>query len=190
MVVVVALARVQLPRSPAAGPTRGSDGRDPAHERFQALTIVHVGASDTQRQRQSVPVGDQMVSIPTCHGQSDSVPSEAPFCRPDADGVDRAPRPVQLTPRPEFVQDHTVEPGPDPVPAPLGEPPLDRLPGRTENRRKLPPRAARRRHEHDCGQGLTVTSPTPAPALRTPHLCGLYDPPEQHPQRIRHRTLN
>lgn len=38
--------------------------------------------------------------IPSCRGRSDSVPSAAPFERPDTDGVDRAPRPVQLAPGP------------------------------------------------------------------------------------------
>lgn len=48
------------------------------------------------------------------------------LCRPDADGVDRAPRPVQLTPSTELVEDDPVQPGPDPLPAPLGEAPVDR----------------------------------------------------------------
>lgn len=46
--------------------------------------------------------------------------SVAPFRSPDADGVDRAPRPVQLTPSTERLEDEAVQPGPDPVPAPGG----------------------------------------------------------------------
>lgn len=83
-----------------------------------------------------------------------------------------------------------METGPDPVRAPLGEPPVDRLPGRAEHRRKLPPRTARGSHEDHRRQNLTVTSPTTAPALRTPHLCGRHHPPEQHPQLVRHQPLN
>lgn len=129
-------------------------------------------------------------SIPTCRGRSDSVLSKAPFCSPDADRVDRAPQPVQLTPRFEFVKDHAVEPRPDPVPAPLSEPTVDRLPGRAEHRRQLPPGAARRRHEDDRRQTLTVTGPASATALRTHHLSRWYHPPEKHPQLVRHQSLH
>lgn len=89
-------------------------------------------------------------------------PVRSPLHRPDADGL--APRPVQLTSGPEFVQDHAVEPGPDPVRAPLDEPPVDRLPGLVERRRELPPRTARNGHENDRRQSLTVTGPRPAHA--------------------------
>lgn len=54
------LVRMQFPGSPAATSTAGTDRRDSADERFQALAVVHVGAGDTQRQRQPVPIGDQM----------------------------------------------------------------------------------------------------------------------------------
>lgn len=46
---------------------------------------------------------------------------------------------------------------PDPGPAPLGKTPIDRLPVRTEHRRKLAPGATRGRHENDCGQSFAVT---------------------------------
>lgn len=46
-------------------------------------------------------------------------PVSGPLCGPHAYGIDRAPRPVQLASRSEIVKDHAVEPGPDPVPAPL-----------------------------------------------------------------------
>lgn len=73
-------------------------------------------------------------SIPTCRGQSDSVRSRAPFCRPHADRVDRAARPVQLTTGTELVEDDAVQPSPDPGPAPLRKASIDRGPGRTEHR--------------------------------------------------------
>lgn len=51
------------------------------------------------------------------------------------------------------------------------------------------PPTARGGHEDDRGQNFTVTSPTSAPALRTPHLRGRHHPPEQHPQATRHQPL-
>lgn len=47
---------------PAAGggATAGADGRNAAHERLQALAVVHVRAGDPQRHRKTVPVGDQV----------------------------------------------------------------------------------------------------------------------------------
>lgn len=48
VVVIVALVRVQLRRSPPARAAAGTDGRDPTDERFQALAVMHVGAGDAQ----------------------------------------------------------------------------------------------------------------------------------------------
>lgn len=62
-----------------------------------------------------------------------------------------------------------MEPGPDPLSAPLGETPVGRLPVRTEHGRQLPPGAARRGDEHDRPYSLAVTCPTPTCALRTLH---------------------
>lgn len=50
------------------------------------------------------------------------------FCRLEADGVDGAPRPVQLTAGAALVQKGAVQPGPHPVLAPPGETPIDRRP--------------------------------------------------------------
>ncbi|MGC0327053.1 hypothetical protein RKD23_000043 [Streptomyces sp. SAI-170] len=52
------LVGVQSLGPAAPGPTAGPDGRDAAHERLQALAVVHVRAGDTQGQRQPVPVRD------------------------------------------------------------------------------------------------------------------------------------
>jgi hypothetical protein len=62
VVVVVALVGMELGRTSAPRPTPGADGRDPAHQRLQAETVVRVGTGTTQRQRQwqSVPVRDQV----------------------------------------------------------------------------------------------------------------------------------
>lgn len=62
-------------------------------------------------------------------------PVSGPLLPPGRDGVDRAPRPVQLTPSAELVEDHPVQPGPHPLPAPLSKAPVDRGPGRPEHRR-------------------------------------------------------
>ncbi len=51
---------MQLRRLPARRPAAGTDGRDSTDERFQPLTVVHVGAGNPQRQRQPPTVGDQM----------------------------------------------------------------------------------------------------------------------------------
>jgi hypothetical protein len=117
-------------------------------------------------------------------------PVGGPFCGPQADGVDRAPGPVQLVSRSEFVENHAVKPSPDPVAAPLGEPAVHRGPGRAEHRRQLPPGAARRRHEDDRGQGFAVTGPAPPSALRTYHLSRWHHLPEQQPRLVRHESLN
>jgi hypothetical protein len=53
---------MELGRAPAAWAASGADGRDPAHERFQAEAVVRVGAGDSQGQGQAVPVGDQVDS--------------------------------------------------------------------------------------------------------------------------------
>ncbi|KOY53477.1 hypothetical protein ADK59_35555 [Streptomyces sp. XY332] len=79
----------------------------------------------------------------------------------------------------EFVEDDAVEPGPDTGPAPLGEAPVDPLPARAEHRRKLPPGAARGRHEDDRGQSFAVIRPASAATLRTYDLRRGYHPPEQ-----------
>ncbi|MGX1510199.1 hypothetical protein RKD44_001487 [Streptomyces collinus] len=129
-------------------------------------------------------------SIPACRGRSDSVRSVAPFCGPDADGVDRAPRPVQLAPSAELVEDDSVEPGPDSILAPLGEAPVNGGPGRPEHRRKLPPGAARGGHEDDRCQAFTVTRPPSSDALRTYDLCRRDHPPKQRPQLVRHQPLH
>jgi hypothetical protein len=87
---------------PAAGPHRPA--RPPADR------LPGHGHAGTTRQ-----------ALPTCHGRSDSVLPEAPLCGSDADGVDSAPRPVQLAAATEFVENDTVEPGPDAGSAPLSE---------------------------------------------------------------------
>lgn len=60
VVGVVALVGMRFAGPPTAGSTTGADGRNAAHERPQALAVVHVGAGDAQRQRKSVPVVDQV----------------------------------------------------------------------------------------------------------------------------------
>lgn len=50
-------------------------------------------------------------------------PVSCPFEGPEAYRVDRAPRPVQLAPGAEFVQNQAVELGPHPGLGPLAEPP-------------------------------------------------------------------
>ena len=56
VVVIVALVCVRSLRVPPAWSTAGADGRDAAHERFQALTVVHVRTRGAGQERQSVPV--------------------------------------------------------------------------------------------------------------------------------------
>ena len=69
------------------------------------------------RDGQAGPVDDRGgFSIPSCRGRSDSVRSAAPFEGPDTDGVDGEPRPVQIAPGPEFVEDDAVQAGPDTLP--------------------------------------------------------------------------
>lgn len=60
VVVVVALVGVELGGASAPWTTVGADGRDPAHERLQAQTVVQVGAGDSQRQGQSASVRDEV----------------------------------------------------------------------------------------------------------------------------------
>lgn len=74
----------------------------------------------------------------------------------------------------ELVEHQTVETGPHPGLRPLGETPVSRRPRRPERSSgHLLPRTARRGHEHDRGQPLTITVPAPTAAL-TPrrHLPG------------------
>ena len=84
---------------------------------------MEVGGGDADRQRQALAVDDEVdFRSLSCRGRSDPVPSAAPFEGPDADGVNRAPRPVQLTPGTELVQDQAVQLDPHPGLGPLGEP--------------------------------------------------------------------
>jgi hypothetical protein len=47
--VVVALVRMEFARASSTGPSPGADRRDAAHERFEALAVVHIGAGDAER---------------------------------------------------------------------------------------------------------------------------------------------
>jgi transposase len=82
-----------------------------------------------------------------------------------------------------------MQPGPDPIAAPLREAPVDRRPGRPEHRWQLPPGAPRRRHEDDRGQAFAVTRPPPAATLRAYDLPQRNHPPKQPPQLLRHQPL-
>lgn len=108
--------------------------------------------------------------------------------RPQTGHAYRAPRPVRLSPRSEFVKDHAVEPRPDLVLAQLGKPAVDRGPGGAQDRRQLPPRATRRRHEDDRRRDFAVTRPTWATTLRAYHHRWRHHPPEQHPRLVRRQA--
>lgn len=86
-------------------------------------------------------------SIPSYRAPSDSGPSDAPFEGANADRTDRAPRPVQIALSTELVQDDAAEFGPHPLGRPVGEAAMHRLSGCAEDRRQLPPGAARGRHK-------------------------------------------
>lgn len=167
VVVVVAFVRVELARARSARSTPEPDRWDAPHERFQTDAVVHVRARDAERERQSIPVGDQAdFSIRACHGQLDSVPSEAPLRSPHADGVDRTPRPVQFPAGAEFIKDDAVEPGPGPGSAPLGETSADCLPARAEHRRELPP------VQPEVATKTIAAKVSRSPARHRPPTCG------------------
>lgn len=60
MVIVVAFVGVKLAGTPSARSSPGPDRRDAPHERFQTEAVMHVRARDAERERQSVPVGEQV----------------------------------------------------------------------------------------------------------------------------------
>lgn len=60
VIVVVALVGMELSRLPAARTSTGEDRGDPSHKRFQTLAVMQVAAGDAQRERQSVPIGEQV----------------------------------------------------------------------------------------------------------------------------------
>jgi hypothetical protein len=132
-----------------------------------------------------------------CRVLQDSDLSASPFRGPHVHRIDRAPRPVQVSGRAQFVvsgraqfvQGQAVGLGLHPGLAPLGEPPVGRRPGRSEWRRQLRPRAPRRGHEDDRRQNLAVPVTSPTAAL-WPHRGRRHHPLEQLPRLIRRKTLH
>lgn len=60
MIVVVPLVAVKFGGPPAAWSAAGPDWWDAADQGLKPLAVVEVGAGDAERQRQTVPVGDQV----------------------------------------------------------------------------------------------------------------------------------
>lgn len=89
----------------------------------------------------------------------------------------------------EVLYHDAVELRPDPGGGPLGEAPVRGRSRRAEDRRQLPPGAARRGHEDDRREDLAVPVPAPASALR-PGRSRWHHPLEQFPQFVRHHALN
>jgi hypothetical protein len=95
VVVVVAPAGRQLRRtSPSWSATR-ADGRDTAHERFQALAVMRYRARDPQRQRQSVRSVTRWICDPSLPRSVGFDPVRSPLCRPRTHRVDGTTRPVE-----------------------------------------------------------------------------------------------
>ena len=129
VVVVVTFVAVELAgfASPAASP--GLDGRYHTNQRLQQVRT---------RDRHPGPIGDQVDrGALLAPDRQDSDPSDPPFESTHVDRVDRAPRPVQLTPGTEFAQDQTVQLRPHAGPTPLGETPMCGRPGGAEHRWEL-----------------------------------------------------
>lgn len=113
----------------------------------------------------------------------------------NADGVDRALRPVELSSGVEFVKDHLAEPGPDTGPRSPGEAVVHRGQAADLTPAATPPSAADRHHEHDHRQHLAITVPTTAPcggrlpgqSLRRRAAAGLRQDPLQDQARSNRR---
>ncbi len=78
------------------------------------------------------------------------------------------PSGLQLTAGTDFVEDAAVEPGPDTLPAPLGEAPVDRLPAQAEHLGSC------HHVQPEVATEMIAARASPSPARRRPPLWGRF----------------